>query len=155
MNPSVSHRHHAKIKCVLIGDGSVGKTSIIHYFINKQSQPSYVPTIFDNRSVDVTHGHTLVSVNFWDTAGQDAYDRLRPLSYSDAHVALLVFNVQSQISLNNVLAKWHPELKHYCRKVPYILVGNKTDPIRDPEVSAQVFFRIQIFFPYGKRPNFA
>jgi len=128
-------RHYAKIKCVLVGDGGTGKTSIIHYFINKTRLESYVPTIFDNRSVEIQLGNTMVTVNFWDTAGQDGYDKLRPLSYADSHVALLVFSVTSQTTLNNVLAKWHPEFKHYCRKVPYILVGNKTDPMNDQKVS--------------------
>ena len=127
-------RHYAKIKCVLIGDGGTGKTSIIHYFIHKRSHDSYVPTIFDNRAVEVLHGNTSVTVNFWDTAGQDGYDKLRPLSYADAHVALLVFSVTSQTTLNNVLAKWHPEFRHYCNKVPFILVGNKTDPMQDQDV---------------------
>ncbi|XP_067937402.1 uncharacterized protein [Watersipora subatra] len=124
-------RHYAKIKCVLIGDGGTGKTSIIHYFMHRRRNESYIPTIFDNRSVEVMHGNTLTTVNFWDTAGQDAYDKLRPLSYSDAHVALLVFSVTSQTTLNNVMAKWHPEFRHYCRKVPFLLVGNKTDPMQD------------------------
>lgn len=129
-------RQHAKIKCVLVGDGGTGKTSIIHYFIHKQRLQSYVPTVFDNRCVDITNGNTLVSVNFWDTAGQEAYDKLRPLSYADAHVVLLVFSITSQTTLNNVLAKWHPEIKHYCKKTPIILVGNKTDPIEDQVVIA-------------------
>lgn len=128
-------RHYAKIKCVLVGDGGTGKTSIIHYFMHKRRNESYIPTIFDNRAVEVSHNNTLVTVNFWDTAGQDGYDKLRPLSYADSHVALLVFSVTSQTTLNNVLAKWHPELEHYCRKVPFILVGNKTDPMEDQKVN--------------------
>ena len=129
-------RSYAKIKCVLIGDGGTGKTSIIHYFMHKRRQEGYVPTIFDNRSVEVQQGNVLVTVNFWDTAGQDCYDKLRPLSYADAHVALLVFSVTSQTTLNNVLGKWHPEFQHYCRKVPFVLVGNKTDPMQDQQVSS-------------------
>ena len=128
-------RQYAKIKCVLIGDGGTGKTSIIHYFMHKRRHETYIPTIFDNRSVDVQHGNALVTVNFWDTAGQDGYDKLRPLSYTDSHVALLVFSVTSQTTLNIVIGKWHPEFSHYCRKVPFILVGNKTDPMQDQQVS--------------------
>lgn len=127
-------RHYAKIKCVLVGDGGTGKTSIIHYLIHSQRLQSYVPTVFDNRSIDITNGSTLVTVNFWDTAGQEGYDRLRPLSYGDAHVAILIFSVTSKTTLNNVLAKWQPEIKHFCKNVPLILVGNKTDQCEDKEV---------------------
>lgn len=133
-------RRFAKIKCVLLGDGGAGKTSIIHYFIHKRKLESYIPTIFDNRSIDVMHKNTQITINFWDTAGQDGYDKLRPLSYADAHVAILVFSVTSQTTLNNALDKWYPELKHYCKKVPFILVGNKTDPLDEQKVGCRLYY---------------
>lgn len=141
-------RNYAKVKCVLVGDGGTGKTSIIHYFMHREKQQSYIPTVFDNRAIDIIHGNTQVTLNFWDTAGQDAYDKLRPLSYADSHVALLVFSVTSQTSLNNILAKWHPELRHYCRKVPFILVGNKTDPMEDQQVCYNLDFLYSQFNDY-------
>ena len=137
-------RHYAKVKCVLVGDGGTGKTSIIHYFMHREKQQSYIPTVFDNRAIEVVQGNTHVTVNFWDTAGQDSYDKLRPLSYADSHVALLVFSVTSQTTLNNILAKWHPEFRHYCRKVPFILVGNKTDPMEDQQVSCNLILPYEL-----------
>ena len=69
----------------------------------------------------------IVSVGLWDTAGQEDYDRLRPLSYASAHVFLACFSLTHKATLENVESKWIPELKHYGKKAPIILVGNKKD----------------------------
>lgn len=63
----------------------------------------------------------------WDTAGQEDYDRLRPLSYPDTDVILMCFSIDSPDSLENIPEKWTPEVKHFCPNVPIILVGNKKD----------------------------
>ena len=63
----------------------------------------------------------------WDTAGQEDYDRLRPLSYPDTDVILMCFSVDSPDSLQNIPEKWVPEVKHFCPNVPIVLVGNKKD----------------------------
>lgn len=59
--------------------------------------------------------------------GQEDYDRLRPLSYSNASVFLLCFAVTSRTSLENIRDKWHPELRRYSPGVPFILVGTQVD----------------------------
>ncbi|NWS48348.1 RHOF protein, partial [Probosciger aterrimus] len=64
-------------------------------------------------------------------AGQEDYDRLRPLSYSDANVVLICFDVTDPSSYNNVLTKWYPEVNHFCKGIPVLLVGCKTDLRRD------------------------
>jgi hypothetical protein len=66
-----------------------------------------------------------VELTLWDTAGQEDYDRLRPLSYPDTDVILMCFSVDSPDSLENIPEKWTPEVKHFCPNVPIILVGNK------------------------------
>jgi len=68
----------------------------------------------------------------WDTAGQEDYDRLRPLSYPDTDVILMCFSIDSPDSLENIPEKWNPEVKHFCPNVPIILVGNKKDLRNDP-----------------------
>lgn len=62
-----------------------------------------------------------------DTAGQEEYDRLRPLSYANANVFLVCFSVVNPVSFENVSSKWIPELIHFCPDVPSILVGTKID----------------------------
>ena len=63
----------------------------------------------------------------WDTAGQEDYDRLRPLSYPDTDVILICFSIDSSDSFRNITDKWVPEVNHFCPNVPVILVGNKMD----------------------------
>jgi len=75
-----------------------------------------------------------VSLNLWDTAGQEDYDRLRPLSYPQTDVFLACFSIISPISFDHIEQKWHPEIKHHCPEVPIILVGNKIDLRDDPNV---------------------
>jgi Ras family protein A len=70
-----------------------------------------------------------IELALWDTAGQEDYDRLRPLSYPDSHVILICFAIDQPDSLDNVMEKWVPEVTHFCShpKVPYLLIGCKKD----------------------------
>lgn len=65
----------------------------------------YVPTVFENYVADVDVDGKHVELALWDTAGQEDYDRLRPLSYPDSHVILICFAVDSPDSLDNVQEK--------------------------------------------------
>lgn len=73
-----------------------------------------------------------VQLALWDTAGQEDYERLRPLAYSKAHVLLIGFSVDTPDSLENVKAKWAEEARERCPGVPIILVGLKKDLRDDP-----------------------
>ncbi|XP_056689500.1 rac-like GTP-binding protein RAC9 isoform X2 [Spinacia oleracea] len=87
----------------------------------------YVPTVFDNFSANVVVDGNTVNLGLWDTAGQEDYNRLRPLSYRGADVFLLAFSLISKASYENIYKKWIPELKHYAPNVPIVLVGTKLD----------------------------
>lgn len=78
-----------------------------------------------------------VELALWDTAGQEDYDRLRPLSYPDTDVILMCFSIDSPDSLENIPEKWTPEVKHFCPNVPIILVGNKK--VRNLPVQVCIF----------------
>lgn len=97
--------------------------------------------MFDNYAVNVPVGDRNVTLNLFDTAGipiyhilfpilcvgQEDYDRLRPLSYSNASVFLVCFSITSKSSLENAEDKWVPELRKYAPSVPFILVGTQAD----------------------------
>lgn len=69
---------------------------------------AYIPTVFENYVTLVQHESKLIEVALWDTAGQEEYDRLRPLSYPESDVILIVFSVDFPTSLSNVLDKVNP-----------------------------------------------
>ena len=65
-----------------------------------------------------------ISLGLWDTAGQEDYDRLRPLSYPQTDVFVLCFSVISPTSFTNITNKWIPEIRHHCPDKPVILCGS-------------------------------
>ncbi|GFN90335.1 ras-related c3 botulinum toxin substrate 3 [Plakobranchus ocellatus] len=120
------------IKMVVVGDGAVGKTSMMSCYVNNAFPGDYVPTVFDNYECNVKVDGNYHSLNMWDTAGQEDYDRLRPLAYPQTDVFLVCFSLVSPASFENVRTKWFPEVRHYCPNIPIILVGNKSDVRDDP-----------------------
>jgi Ras-related C3 botulinum toxin substrate 1 len=118
------------IKCVVVGDGSVGKTCLLMSYTTNAFPNEYIPTVFDNYSaILIVEGQT-IQLQIWDTAGQEEYSTFRPLSYLETDVFVICFSVVSPTSLENVQIRWIRELKNHCPTTPYILVGLKTD-IRD------------------------
>jgi len=73
-----------------------------------------------------------VELALWDTAGQEDYERLRPLAYAQAHIILIGFAVNAPDSLENAKTKWIEEATERCPDVPIILVGLKKDLREDP-----------------------
>jgi Rho family, other len=79
-----------------------------------------------------------VQLALWDTAGQEDYERLRPLAYSRAHVILIGFAIDTPDSLENVKHKWAEEAREQCPGVPIILVGLKKDLREDPVANEEM-----------------
>lgn len=116
-----------KRKLVIVGDGACGKTSLLYVFTLGEFPTEYHPTVFENYVTDCRIDGKAVQLALWDTAGQEEYERLRPLSYHNSHVILIGFAIDQPDSLENARVKWVNEVKYYCPKVPYILVGLKKD----------------------------
>ncbi|KAH0707827.1 hypothetical protein KY289_012903 [Solanum tuberosum] len=126
----VTSRGGKFIKCVTVGDGAVGKTCMLICYTSNRFPTDYIPTVFDNFSANVSMDGRIVNLGLWDTAGQEDYSRLRPLSYRCADVFVLAFSLISRASYENVLKKWMPELRRFAPDVPIVLVGTKLD-LRD------------------------
>ncbi|ERS94941.1 RHO4 protein [Sporothrix schenckii 1099-18] len=116
-------------KIVVVGDGGCGKTCLLISYSQGYFPEKYVPTVFENYITYPTHppsGKT-VELALWDTAGQEEYDRLRPLSYPETDLIFVCFAIDCPNSLENVMDKWYPEVLHFCPYTPLILVGLKSD----------------------------
>jgi small GTP-binding protein len=115
------------IKTVVTGDGAVGKTCMLISYTNNQFPREYVPTVFNNYTKNLLVDGKQVALMLWDTAGQEEYGKLRPLSYKKADMLLICFSIDNQTSFENISLKWVPEAKQYAPKTPYIIVGTKGD----------------------------
>ena len=96
--------------------------------------PTLTTQVFDNYAVTVMIGEDPYTLGLFDTAGQEDYDRLRPLSYPQTDVFRVCFSVTSPASYENVREKWFPEVHHHCPGVPSLIVGTQVDLRDDPAV---------------------
>ncbi|XP_075034178.1 rho-related GTP-binding protein RhoF [Mixophyes fleayi] len=122
-----------EVKMVIVGDGGCGKTSLLMVYAKGSFPEQYAPSVFEKYMTTIPIGNKEICLHLYDTAGQEDYDRLRPLSYQDVHLVLICYDVTSPTSFDNVLIKWYPEVHHFCRGVPIVLIGCKTDLRMDKE----------------------
>uniref|UniRef100_A0A8V1A9X0 Ras homolog family member F, filopodia associated n=1 Tax=Gallus gallus TaxID=9031 RepID=A0A8V1A9X0_CHICK len=122
-----------EVKMVIVGDGGCGKTSLLMVYAKGAFPEQYAPSVFEKYATSITIGKKEVILNLYDTAGQEDYDRLRPLSYQNTNVVLICYDVMNPTSYDNVADKWYPEVNHFCQGVPLVLIGCKTDLRKDKE----------------------
>ena len=121
------------VKCVIVGDGTVGKTCMLISYTTGSFPSEYVPTIFDNYQTTVMVNGKPICLSLWDTAGQEDYDRIRTLSYPNTDIFLVCYSTVSKKTINNINSKWLEEIKTYSPNTPYIIVGTKAD-LKDNEM---------------------
>ena len=122
------------IKIVVVGFGAAGKSCMSMSYRDKQFPRDVIPTVFSNDiAFGVEVGGKNYTIGIFDTAGQEDYDRLRPLSYPQTDVFLVCFRVDNYDSFDTVPYKWVPEITHYCPGTPFILVGTQVDLREDSE----------------------
>ncbi|CAB4381176.1 unnamed protein product [Rhizophagus irregularis] len=114
------------IKCVVVGDGAVGKTCLLISYTTNAFPGEYIPTVFDNYSANVMVDGKPINLGLWDTA-------------------------VSPPSFENVRGKWYPEITHHAPNIPIILVGTKLDLREDKETILKLRQKAQspITYPQG------
>lgn len=93
-----------RYKLVIVGDGACGKTSLLTVFKTGIFPTDYIPTIFETDVAYLTsdEGET-IELTLWDTAGQETYDRLRPLSYPCSDVVLITFSIDRYVCTDVII----------------------------------------------------
>jgi len=124
-----------KVKVTVIGDGSVGKTSLIQKFTQGIFKTDYVKTIgaqLTNYETEID-GYRIELI-FWDIAGQDNFHFLRPSFYRGSKAAIIVYSLEEndlgKRSFNHITT-WHKDVKQFCGEIPVVLFANKVDLINE------------------------
>ena len=94
------------VKIVAIGDGTVGKTSMLVSYSKGEFPDDYVPTVFENYRTQIATNQGEITLDIWDTAGQEEYDDMRRLAFHNVDVFLVCFSIDNPASLQNLESKW-------------------------------------------------
>ena len=116
-------------KIILLGDSSVGKTSLILRFCDNKFMEIGTSTIgVDTKTKDIRHNGKKIELEIWDTAGQERFKALAKNSYKGSDGIILVYDITQKKTFNNI-KHWYDNIKKNIDidKVAIILVGNKSD----------------------------
>ncbi|MCK4478968.1 MAG: GTP-binding protein [Candidatus Lokiarchaeota archaeon] len=134
-------------KVTVIGDGAVGKTSLIKKFTKGNFQEEYIQTIgaqFSKYIEDIKEDRC--KLFFWDIAGQDTFHFLRPAFYKASVAAIIVYSLEDidsgKESLKHV-PKWHSEITKFCGDIPIVLFGNKVDLVDEKELTDEKISKLR------------
>ena len=126
------------VKLVLLGESTVGKTSIVNVAHRGEFIPDQTSTIgacFQIKKMKV--GDATVKLHLWDTAGQERFRSLAPMYYRDAQYALLIYAIDNRDSFSSI-ETWYSGLVEDCSVLPHIvLIGNKTDLVDSRTVTTE------------------
>ena len=115
-------------KCVIVGDGGVGKTALLREQCGEDFDGHYIPTL-GVEVVPIVYNTTKGSfrLNVWDCAGQEMYQGMGKAYYADVDCAIVMFDVTNRISYRNMISWYDSLVIPLGPKVPIVLVGNKSD----------------------------
>lgn len=123
---------NTQAKIIILGDGTVGKSSITQRFAKGIFTDEYKKTLGVDFLMKKRKISNLEEVEFliWDTAGQEYYDSITRKYYKGADAAAIVFSVNNIDSFKSI-KKWKEKIYAECGRIPLIIVRNKIDLIND------------------------
>ena len=135
-----------RFKITVIGDGAVGKTSLIQKFTNDNFKEEYIKTIGAQFSVfDKKIDGDKIKLLFWDIAGQDSFNFLRPSFFNNSVAAIIVYtlekNEHGEESFNHIQS-WIKDIEQYCGDIPVVIFGNKVDLVDEEKISTSAIEKI-------------
>jgi small GTP-binding protein len=107
------------IKVVLLGETGVGKTCILSRYISNTFKPQMLSTPganFVTKNVESKDKKKAIKFEIWDTAGQEKYRALTKVFYNNAKVYILVYNITSKSTFDEIKNYWVNEIKEYSSK---------------------------------------
>ena len=130
---SEEYKYDFKFKLVVIGDGEVGKSSLIQKYTSGSFNTEYIKTIgaqFSRyeRVVDNIRSKLFL----WDIAGQKEFSFMRQTFYNGTSGVIIVFDLSKPETLDSVL-EWYNDVSKYCGMLPTIVFGNKSDLLENPD----------------------
>ncbi|MBY8982012.1 MAG: GTP-binding protein [Candidatus Lokiarchaeota archaeon] len=121
-------------KITVIGDGAVGKTSLIKKYTKGSFQKDYIKTLGAQFSkYDEEIEGDSCKLFFWDIAGQDEWNFMRPTFYKGSKAAIIVFSHTDKDSFKNI-PRWYEDIEKYCGDIPIVLFGNKVDIVNEKDL---------------------
>jgi Rab-like protein 2 len=116
------------VKVILLGDSATGKSKLLERYLSDEYNPrqlsTYALTLFRKEVSVEGIDKKPITVDFWDTAGQESFNRMHPSYYYRAHCCILVFDCTRKITYSH-LSDWYKELREYYADMPVLLVANK------------------------------
>jgi GTP-binding nuclear protein Ran len=129
-----------EFKLVLIGDGGVGKTSLVKRHLTGEYLKSYIPTLgVSIHDLEFETNCGKLTFNVWDTAGQEKFGGLRDGYYLQADCCIVMFDVTSRVTYQNV-PKWVEDVRRVCPGIPVVLAGNKVDSAQRALKATQITY---------------
>ena len=127
-----------RFKITVVGDGGVGKTSLIQKFTNNTFKKDYIKTIGAQFSVfDKEIEDDKVKLIFWDIAGQDDFNFLRPAFFKNSQTAIIVYSLEeNQLGEDSFehIQNWVKDIYSYCGEIPVIVFANKADLVAEQKL---------------------
>jgi len=135
-----NHNYHYIFKIILIGDQNIGKTSLITRYIKKSFSENYICTIgVDFMMKSITIDEQVVKLQIWDTAGMEKYRQITSSYYKGAQASIICFDMTNRSTFESI-SKWYSDFSKFSNPLydkTVILVGNKSDLIKEREVSLE------------------
>ena len=142
-----------KCQLLIIGDSTVGKTSILSRYANGTFNSNYLATVgLDNFTKDESINDKIVRIKIWDTAGQERYKSLTRGFFRNAQGIMIVYDVTNYETYEN-LKYWIKSIKTQMGSdidnIPVIIIGNKIDSEeREVKIDEAKLFSKEQNYPY-------
>jgi len=132
-----AQEYHFRFKIAVVGDGGVGKTSLIKRYTKGSFESDYIKTIGAQFSkYEKQIGGDQIRLIFWDIAGQNELNFLRPSFFRDSNAVIIVYSLEEnelgRDSLKHI-SDWDQDIEQYCGEVPVVIFANKIDLVDEKD----------------------